>query len=226
MRKALQLISLLLIGYIFVGCSENVPTINSDKADQTRIFQAYKVSYRAYSKELTATAAFHLNNTSGEIVKLTGKSEVLFEKMDMEWQEQGYYQKTGNKFIEKPAFKYINNDGQIFQNKFTVKKIEFKQDNISLQKGAENVFKCKGPDMDFNESIYLSLHINNDEVEIQADMSQNNIVLAEHALDEIPTGTYTGCLVRRNFDTNVHSLDRGGVWESEYYSNQKQITIK
>ena len=119
MRKALQLISLLLIGYIFVGCSENVPTINSDKADQTRIFQAYKVSYRAYSKELTATAAFHLNNTSGEIVKLTGKSEVFFEKEDMEWLEQGYYQETGNKFIEKPAFKYINNDGQIFQNKFT-----------------------------------------------------------------------------------------------------------
>ena len=226
MRKAIQLISLLLISYIFVACSESVPTINSDQADQTRIFQAYKVSYREYSKEMTATAAFHLNNTSGEIVKLTGKSEVLFGKEDMEWQEQGYYQETGNKFVEKPSFKYINNDGQIFQNKFTVKKIEFKQDDIALQKGAENSFKCKGPDMDFNESVYLTILLNNDEVEIQADMSQNNIVLAEHALDEIPAGTYTACLVRRNFDTNVHSLDRGGVWESEYYSNQQQITIK
>lgn len=65
----------ILLGFSFVSCEK----INSnDLADDTPVYQSYKLVYDNYKDETTATAEFKVRSSSGVHIKLVEDSNVRF----------------------------------------------------------------------------------------------------------------------------------------------------
>lgn len=65
----------ILLGFSFVSCEK----INSnDLADDTLVYQSYKLVYDNYKDETTATAEFKVRSSSGVHIKLVEDSNVRF----------------------------------------------------------------------------------------------------------------------------------------------------
>ncbi|MDQ1771500.1 hypothetical protein GQR60_09690 [Labilibaculum sp. A4] len=74
-RQVFTYLFTILLGFGFISCEK----INSnDLADDTPVYQSYKLVYDNYMNETTATAEFKVRNSSGVHIKLVEDSNVKF----------------------------------------------------------------------------------------------------------------------------------------------------
>lgn len=226
MKSNLFIISTLLCCALLGGCGSKVHYEMSKDVQQGRIFQLYKAEYHADDDQLVATAAFHIDNASGTLVKLSDKSSIDCNGNEMKWSRNGNYTFTAKGLADTIPFAYQNNDKESFNNKLIVNSIKINQENITLLKNSENLLVFEGKDFEEHESVLLVLLNNGDDIEVETDVERRNIIISEEYLSSVAKGTYQGYFIRKNYSSDVNASDRGGVWESSYFSNEKTITIQ
>lgn len=232
MKHKLLIISILVASALLcTACKKKVSYLQSKDAKQENIFQYYKVSYNANDKQLTAMASFTMDNQTGEAIKLTDDSQVLFndQTMDMNINETkcSYQLSITGECPQQICFKYINNDDSTFLNQLKISKLVVKNTNFTIQREQGIVIPFTGPKLEQFESVVCRLsNTNSEAVEIETSVEDNRIIIYPEFLDGVQSGTYTGFFVRKNYCMDISAMDRGGFWESEYISTKNQITIK
>lgn len=212
---------------MLMGCGHKAEVVDSENTDQNHIFQSYIASYDANKDQLQIKAAFFVDNASGPVLKLTKKASVAFNSKKMKWNREGYYTLSMTGLPDTFTFVYWNNHKEKFTNKLTLNKLIIEQEFITLHKDSTTNLSCSGLPFDANESVMLVVHTEGKEpIEIETDTHDNTITIQPEYLIPLNKGKYTGQFVRKNYGSELMSTDRGGGWESEYFTTDKQIIIK
>lgn len=230
-HKSVFLITLFAILLFAVGCKKKVSYVNSEKVVQENIFQYYKVSYQSESKQFTVKAVFTVDHQTGDIIRLTDNSKVLFNNDELSVTinetECLYEKKYDGELPATLLFNYTNNNDSTFTNKLILRPFEIKQENIILQKGEENAISFSGMEFGPLESVVCQLMQEGKEtIEIEVSPEEKEIIIYREFLDGIQPGNYTGYFIRKNYENDIQAMDRGGLWETEYISTKKQIKIQ
>ena len=211
---------------MLAGCHKSPQFTQSDKVDQNHIFQFYKVQYDAEGEKMTATAVFHIDHRSGECIQLTEPSKVTVNGQELAFNEKGEYTRSIGSYQQVTPFAYTNNDNKQFNNSIITNSIAFNQDNITLNRTKDTRIAIKAEPFTESESVSCMLKNGNETVEIGLSIENGKLIVPSEALDAVQPGTYTARLVRRNYNQQLKSLDRGGEWESQFVSKSKNITIQ
>ena len=224
--KARRLLFGLLALAMLAGCQKKPSFTDSDKVDQNHIFQLYKTSYDAESGKTNVTAVFRMNHQSGEKLHLTDPSKVTVNGQVMEINDQGEYTSNIGKYLKVLPFEYTNNDRQQFKNSIITNTIAFNQENISLSKNSTTRIAIKAEPFEESESVSCMFTKDNETVEIDLNFENRWLTVTPDELEPLQAGEYTARLVRKNYSSQLKSMDRGGEWESQYISPSKKITIQ
>lgn len=226
MNRKIFFIGLMVLAICTQSCKKSVDYVKSEKVQQENIFQFYHAAYRTETNEMELLATFTVDNKVGKTIQLVEPSYITFNGESLKWNEDGTYTSTVKGFTQELVFQYINNDSKPFLNRLEINKIEVNRKKINLNKTVRNTVGFQGEPFKDSESIVCLLSQADDSFEIDADADGKQIVIYPDYLNEVPAGTYTGYFVRKNSCSDINAMDRGGLWETEYYSNQFQITIE
>lgn len=225
MKHRILVISLLIVSCLCCGCKKKIPLLQSREVEQNTIFQHYQASYNAESQKLTLKASFHVDLSSGTIIELSDSSHVKCNGTTLSIDDNGNYVYTG-KYQTKLPIVYVDNDLNTYSNELITNTIEFNQDNISLSTSEVSTFKIKAEPFVEEESVSLRLVSGKSDFEFNIEPTDNSLSVYPEDLTDIPAGTYKANLVRKYQSNQVSGSDRGGIWESEYVSKTKTITIQ
>ena len=218
-----------LLGLLMLGCGKKVPVKNSEDVLQNSIFQFYTAEYHAEDDLLLTEAGFYVDNQSGYALKLTKESSCKVNNEAMKWNSStGHYTQKSQGKPQDITFVYWNNQKEKFTNSLTINDLVINQATITLFKDTTTFICTNSSPFDDNEGALIVLETSdkNDPIEIEAEVQDSTIVIYPDFLQTIDKGQYTGYVVRKNYGSELMSLDRGGVWESAYYTAKKQIIIK
>lgn len=215
------LLCILLLG----GCGSKVPFELSKEVEQNRIFQSYKVEYHADTKAFSASAAFSIDNASGTAVKLSGSSITLNDK-ELSWSRNGEYTYSSTNLPKDVTFIYRNNKKKNFINKPTINELSIPQKSIILDKNIENTISVEGNKFEDQETVLLILVKNDEITEVETYAEEHHVIIDTEFLATVKNGTYKAYFIRKNYSSDIQSTDRGGVWESSYFSLPLQVTVK
>jgi hypothetical protein len=128
MKKSGLFILSIIILIIISSCASN-ETANSDKVNQSEIYQIYSVSYNAGDMELSARATFRFGGSNGTTLMLVNPSIVKFNTEEMPYKHgafSGTYYEINKQsdFIKNAVFYYKNNDKKTFDNSIKMQPIE------------------------------------------------------------------------------------------------------
>lgn len=220
---------LTLLCLLLSSCGKKVSVKNSEEVSQNSIFQFYTAEYRAEEDELRAEAGFYIDNKSGSALKLTKGSSCKVNDQTMDWNRSiGRYTQQMKGKPEDITFVYWNNEKEKFTNSLIINDLTINQTTITLHKDTTTFVRTNSSPFDDNESVLILLETSDksEPLEIEAEVQDSTIVVYTDFLQTIDKGQYTGYFVRKNYGSELMSLDRGGVWESTYYTTKKQIIIK
>lgn len=226
MKRKLLAISLLLAASLFAGCHKGPELTDSDKVNQDNIFQQYATIYDADAQKMTATATFHLDQPSGQLLRLVDDSKVESGSKEMEMNDEGSYEFMSDKYAQETEFVYVNNNKETFNNKLITNTIEFNQETIKLSKSAKVTFSIKAEPFEDTETVSCQLSRGDETVEVEVAVEAGRVVVESDFLESVQPGSYSARLIRKNYSDKVNAKDRGGVWESKYISKSKKITIQ
>jgi hypothetical protein len=219
--------------FIISSC-QSVEREKSNQVEQRLIFPQYTVSYDAESGNLTATAQFNLNNSAGSLIQLSSKSEVLFNQKklklieDKENQKIFYSIKSDEILPKKLIFEYTNDIKNTFINKVYINPIVIRGKDIKINKQEGVVIPFIGETFSLDETLDCIITANNTIISnFSPDINSERkiIFLSPSNLANINNGEYTLHFVRRQSSTQVFAMDRGGYWETEYFSKKISISI-
>lgn len=227
MKQIPSYLSLLLLLFCCMACSRHNDVVNSNKVQQENIFQFYQATYRSETQTLDMLAAFTVDNKVGQAIQLVEPADITFNGTAMEWNPEGFYSMKLSNFTKELLFQYVNNDHTPFVNRLSINSLLIKSANLKFKKDQQNVVSFQGDPLSENESIVCLLSKNDsDSFEINADAEGRRIVIPATYLTEVPAGKYEGYFIRKNSSATTQSMDRGGLWETEYFSKKIQITIE
>lgn len=230
MRRKLFALAAVCLAILFVGCVDT-SYVDSESVDQNIIFQSYSVIYDAQDQMLFCHAEFRLDNMSGSRVRLTGNSSVTCAREAMTLLDPtACYLLAKNSAGDpgKVSFVYVNNNGDKYVNTLKIKSIDMKGETIALALGVDNTVAFKGKKASEDEHFFLILkQEGKDDIEVEAlEANGNNLLFGVDDLSVLSKGTYSGQLSRRSEGNDVKGADRGGIWEIEYLSEIKKVTIQ
>ncbi|MEG1555989.1 MAG: hypothetical protein RR356_04605 [Bacteroidales bacterium] len=219
---------LLLTG--LVSCNSK----SSDQVEQRLIFPSYIVSYNAITENLTASATFQENNESGLFIRLSRKSKVTFNEIELKKSStekvKGIsYMLTQHNMAQIPAklnFVYVNDDGRSFSNHVILNTIAINHSFV-LGKQDHNIIKYIGKNIDENESLILHLHNDKNSYELTPNpLFGSTLELTADMLFDVEAGEYEAYFVRTYYSTNVEAMDRGGISCGKYESKKVKVTVQ
>lgn len=222
----------ILLCFSIVSCKKKQYS-DSDIVEQRLIFQHYTCTYDNETGTFFATAAFSLNNLSGNSLMLTKKSSVSLNDVVLEPQITAlgscvYSLEEQVAFPEFSVFQYVNNEDALFETEIKLVSFELKEPPPS------RISKTTGINMLFNgdafeeDEILSSLFYQNQELmfTIPVELNENkSLSLSPEELKDIPVGNYDIQWIRSYESSDVNSMDRGGWIERTYRSKMYNITI-
>lgn len=227
---------LLLCAAALAGACSNVKTTSSDEVEQRIIFPQYFVHYDEETEALVASAKFNVNNAAGEVLKLVGHSEVKFNgkelsgEADAENNSYHYVLRLNGALPDTMTFSYENNDGELFVNAIHMTGLDLKEPAVELSK-TSNTRYMLGRALGDNETmacVFISEDDNEELLEVNCYTDSSNvrqvIVFAEDL--SLCAGKYRMRFVKRGSSTNVNAMDRGGSWETEFFSKKMNVEIR
>ncbi|MBQ7549903.1 MAG: hypothetical protein IJT04_00040 [Bacteroidales bacterium] len=227
MKNKLFLFGCVLLVFCFLSCKKSGDCIKSEKVQQENIFQFYQATYLLESDEMYLQAAFSVDNKFGQPIQLVDPSYVTFNGANMQWNEDGIYRTTIHGFTQELVFQYINNNSNPFLNRLEMNKMDVNRQRIVLNKNQRNVVGFQGEPLKESENMVCVLsQEENDSFEIDVDAEGRQIVILPEFIQEVPNGNYEGYFVRKNSCSDINAMDRGGLWETEYYSKKIQIIVE
>ena len=208
------------------------PCVKSNKVEQRIIFPSYSAQYDEAAQNLTATVTFQTDNESGEFIKLSDDSYVIFNQDAMKQMSDKdhpcYYFFEKNKVTECPEtvqFDYTNDAGIMFTNQLRIRTIRIS--DLNLNRNQDNFVRYQGMAIDEDETISLFLVKDDKQYDIIPDVDENNqLIIDAHLLQDLKSGTYEGHLQRTTYSTSVKAMDRGGNAVTTYYSKIYKITVQ
>lgn len=234
MKRVIFLFTFFTSLIFIISSCQSVEREKSNQVEQRLIFPQYTVSYDAESGNLTATAQFNLNNSAGTLIQLSSKSEVLFNQKklklieDKENQKIFYSIKSDEILPKKLIFEYTNDIKNTFINKVYINPIVIRGKDIKINKQEGVVIPFIGETFSLDETLDCIITVNNTIISnFSPDINSERkiIFLSPSNLANINNGEYTLHFVRRQSSTQVFAMDRGGYWETEYFSKKISISI-
>ena len=217
-RQLFTYLLAIVFGISLFGCEK----INSnDLADDTPVYQSYRLEYDHYYDETTATAEFKVRNSSGVHIKLTGDSYVEFNGEDYHdyWPVFHEYSWRSNGFTGVD-FYYNKNWRQDFYNTIYADDISFTTipydlDEIDLY-GSGRIY-WDGAPLENYESITLSIEQSGARLVVSTDRrGATYLYLDADDLSDLYPGTATIYLEREK----RYNLD-----EEDAYAGGKKVII-
>ncbi len=218
----------LVLASLLAGCS-GVEYVESDQVEQNYIFQRYYIVYDAQKQLLTADVAFSVDNLSGSLVHLTSPSYLTCDDEKVVFENGTYFlSRDCSTAPKRISFCYVDNDGKEYVNRFKIKSIDTKVNEISFSREQSSTVSFEGAKANDTERFFIVLEQDGKEnIEIEAnDAKGHQLIFEADDVFAIPAGTYNAKLLRRYEGTNVCAADRGGIWTCESYSVSKKVTIK
>ncbi|MCQ2285596.1 MAG: hypothetical protein MJZ76_01825 [Bacteroidales bacterium] len=221
---------------VLASCG-SVKTTSSADIEQRIIFPQYFVHYDAADGALIATAKFNENNSVGSAIKLSGSSRVSFNEEELKSETNkkeksyAYVLRKETDFPKDFIFTYVNNDEQTFSNVIHIMKFEPQKSDLTMSKTGSCRILYNGPECTENETIECVIYhadAEDGQTEIPCYQDTENahaIVILGEDLD-LAEGKYEMQFIRRNSSSEVAAMDRGGIWESEYFSKKIAVDIR
>jgi hypothetical protein len=206
--------------------------VSSDRVEQRVIFPSYEIKYDYEQQEGAVQVIFHVDNHSGQTVRLKGESKVTFNDTCLEGhysKEDGYvYARSLNALPSRWCFIYTNNDRQQFKNTFRVSGIDMagKRD-ITFRKHEAAVFATTGALRGEETSARLLLFNNKGQqiTAIAVTLRDRQGWITPEAMLAVPEGHYTGQLSTTCYSSDIKAMDRGGAYETRCLSKKMKIHI-
>lgn len=237
MKKVIFLISFsFLFSFVFMlsGC-QSVEREKSNHVEQRLIFPQYTVSYDAELENLTASAQFNLNNSVGTLIQLSSKSEIFFNQKKLKLVEDKdnkrifYSIKSDDMLPKKLIFEYTNDDKSTFINKVYMNSFVVKEKNIRINKQKGVIIPFFGKRFSSDETLECIMTTTNNTIisNFSPDLNaeRKTVFLSPSIFSNLNNGEYMLYFVRRQSSTQVFAMDRGGYWETEYFSKKIAISI-
>lgn len=231
MRIQIFLLPILLL-FSFISCQKKEYT-DSDKVEQRLIFQHYTLTYDQHTGTFSATAGFTLNNLSGTSLMLTKRSNISLNDILLESKITAsgschYPFEKKMDFPKTSVFKYVNHDGEMFENKIKLSLFELKDPlptRISKSAGIHSSFE--GDLFEEDELLFCHFYQNEELIYTLSleSPSGRSFSIFPIDLEEVASGDYAIQFLRNYESSDVESMDRGGWCERTYLSKMYNITI-
>ncbi len=229
--KQLSLLTVISIGTILLTSCASNETSESNKVMQSEIFQTYDVSYDATDEELDVYASFRFGGENGTTLKLVDKSKFFYNDIEISshkssWFGTSYkYEKAGSLIVEH-NFKYINNDGEVYENKIPILKAEPAIENNTLSKSKGGVISWSGMPTTGKDNLEIilkdSIHIARFTTE---NIGANSIRVKPEELSNISVGSGS-IYIERFINSSLQKATQiGGKISSKYESKKLKIKI-
>lgn len=163
MKAELRLLMLTGLFLSMSACLFREETGLSSDVKQDRIYQSYFVTYSGSSNRTDVSATFRFDGSAGTTLQLVGGSGIEHNQRTMYGSEDawlgGYhYSDTSAGWVRDHLFKYIDGDGNIFQNSVTLytATLDHPPATLSLRSNVTSIF-FSGDPQDSGETIELTI---------------------------------------------------------------------
>jgi hypothetical protein len=232
--KNFAAVSCLII--LFISCDTASYKI-SDTIEQRIIFPQYQVQYNAQTHQLEATVSFTVDNPAGPSVKLSDKSSITFNEEHLKFEQDDsakrcFYRLTMDTLPKLLQFRYINDEGAIFENNLNINKLEINGGNTIT------ISKMMGAVLNYSGQYFMKNEENEETVSCQLSrqgeepfyftidiLDNQQISIRDYMLYDVPTGKYTCHFVCEKSNSNIKAMDRGGLITSSYLTKTYTLII-
>jgi hypothetical protein len=232
-KKIAAVLGLIIL---FISCN----TANykmSNAIEQRIIFPQYQVQYDAQTRQLEATVSFTVDNPAGLSVKLSDKSSITFNEEHLKFEQDDstkryFYRLTMDTLPKLLQFRYINDEGTVFENSLSMNKLEINSGHtITISKSLGAVLSYSGQLFRQNEENEetVSCQLSRQEKEpfyFTIDILDNHqISIRNYMLYDVPTGKYECRFVCEKSNSDINAMDRGGLITSSYLTKPYTLII-
>jgi hypothetical protein len=216
----------LALAFLFHACT----TEQSSDVKQDRIFTQYELFYNANEDITYARAWFRFGNATGTLLELSAPSQVTFEGEALSFVKLlGYYEKKMAGLKTEGTFKWEDSDGKSFQNKISLKPIEYGviPDTVSRSKAFD--IPWKGDALGDNEVVGVWINgINEGDAQaaITIQKGTNSIIMPLDRMSKIGIGKGTIYMDRRFSPALGEKTGAGGSISAVYRPKNKTPYFK
>jgi|JI8StandDraft_2_1071088.scaffolds.fasta_scaffold00731_20 hypothetical protein len=221
---------ILLMASLLWSCT---PAEDAASVDQNRVYVIYELYYDANFDKTFAKAYFRFGNEFGTQLKLTGNSQVTFDggtMVEKNVLNLTYYEREFAGFKNTGNFVWKDVNGKEYTNTVTITNaIEYPTNFTSLSKNSAFTFTWQGNALVQGETVYLGI---NGQAEgdarlfSQTGVGATQMILPVNQLQQLPNGSVSMILNRKNFGTASQVTGAGGRWETSYVPKHKTIQVQ
>lgn len=230
MKRTLLPISILVIAIILFSCASN-ETSESNKVLQSEIFQSYSITYSSSNNDLDVFAGYRFGGENGTTLKLVEKSMVFYNDIELKshtsgWFGTSYSYKKQTTYSPQHRLKYINNDGEVFENSIELFKAEpiLKDNKITKSQGC--IIEWDGQATSGKDNLQISIADSNQTLLFKPEMvGANSLTIKPEQIKQLKVGVGNISIERQIFSSLQKPTLKGGKISSTYHSKTIKINI-
>lgn len=218
-----KLAFLLIITMTFACRKEN-----SEKVDQNEIWTDYRVVYNSDLNKTFARASFKHENSNGEALILSGKSEIKMNNQNPEFQSAYQWYQTIYSGIQSSVnFSYTDLDDNSFQNNINLSPSIQVPDVDSIFMDSSTVITWNGEELKANETVWMVVFDSSLAVipVLKSDtLGNNSLFLSADSLNVLKSDSVT-IHFERWLKQDVNGTSAGGQAYGHFISRKKRVKV-
>ncbi|MDD3875109.1 MAG: hypothetical protein PHT69_00650 [Bacteroidales bacterium] len=226
MKKTANYLPLVILGIMLLNaCARE----ESSDVNQDKIHTAYELFYNANEDKTYARATFKFSNALGTNLKLTSPSEVTFNGDVLTFKDAlAYYEKEYAGPISTGTFKWVDTDGNEFENTISLKSINYPTPLDTISRSAAYELFWVGDSLIDNEKVVLTVNgvLEGDaQIFTQDNVNAKSIILALNQLQALGQGNGTLWMDRYFTPALSEKTSAGGLITGRYRPINKSVYL-
>lgn len=227
MKKLIVIPVLAFISITGLFLLQNCQSESSSDVNQDRIYCWYELFYNANEDKTYARAQFRFGNMTGTLLQLADGSEVYFNNQLLTFKPAlAYYERDFAGLIPSGTFKWIDANGNVFENTVELRSIGIPANVDTIPRHAAYELFWIGDSLKQYETVILTANGENEgdaQICTQSNLHSKSIIIPLNQLQAIGHGPGTIWLERVYAPPLQQKTSAGGAISSKYRATKKTV---